>query len=131
MNSLIIISSRNNFEFRKNFFVLKMDKFFKENTYEKIYLVFYQNNLIDEYWCKCIPISDYKDGYIQHLNYDKDFIRQNIDYLQKYLIDDFQVNDNITLFNNDLPAYCFDKLFNKLQENHIQLKIVNELEELR
>ncbi len=130
MNSLVIISNKNNYEFNKEFYVAQFDKFFKKHIFEKIYLVFYINDLIDEYWCKCIPINDYTKGYISHLDYDEDFIRRNIDYLQRYLENDIKSDDNVVLYSDNLSIGLVNKLLKKLQSNDKQLTIIKNLEEL-
>lgn len=130
MKSLIIISDKTDYEFSKKIYTSQIDKIFRKKIFEKIYLVFYSNDLIDEYWCKCIPIQNYADGYIRHLNYDKDFIRANIDYLQRFLLDDINSDNSIFLYNSGLSIELLNKLIKVLQKDNERLKIVSKLEEL-
>ena len=130
MKGLVITKNRLEFEKSKLEYLTKIEKIFNQKEYENIYIVFYVLGLPNEYWCKCIPIDDFKNAYYEHFVDNRDFVTRDVNDLIKFLTANYKENDCIDFLYND-DILDFTSLFKDfLKYKKINTKDIKKLEDL-
>ena len=130
MKGLVITKNRLEFERSKLEYLTKIEKIFSQKEYEKIYLVFYTLGSPNEYYCKCIPIEDYREAYYECFVDNRDFVTRDINDLIKFLTANYEENDCLDfLYNNDILDFM--SLFKDfLKHKKINTNDIKNLEDL-